>query len=32
MEYENLSVFLKYLEQGGPLVGVLLPVIEALPL
>ncbi len=29
MEYENLSVFLKYLEQGGPLVGVLLPVIEA---
>jgi len=29
MEYENLAVFLKYVEQGGPAVGVLLPVIEA---
>ncbi len=29
MEYENLSSFLKYVEMGGPLVGIMLPVIEA---
>ncbi len=29
MDYDNFSVLLNYVEQGGPLAGVLLPVIEA---
>lgn len=29
MDYDKFSVLLEYVEQGGPLAGILLPIIEA---